>query len=353
MAKGDLLWASGFDNRDVGLFDLTTGNAAFATTAPRTPRSTAYFAPSGVSGSVFSLAASISEFMIGFGFMTNSTAPTAGFMNIFSQNNSNNFNIALNGSGKLRVTRNGTLLATGGTTLAVDTWYWLWLYVLIADSGFYRLYLDDNPEIVGGSNLAASGDTRADAGTNGNLCDRINIGNSASYQIDDMYVFDATGSHANASSDGDDVVSGITATDSDRTIPYLIPTSDGNYAQLTPSTGSSHFALVDEIPPNTTDFNSHATNGNKDSYGMSNLTNAAGVDGVVARAVVQKSDAGAKSGRIILRSSGSDQNGADVALSSGATWTRARWFLAKSPFTSSAWTVSEINAIEEGWEVRA
>src|SRR5689334_12259935 len=49
----------------------------------------------------------------------------------------------------------------------------------------------------------------------------------------------------------------------------LLPVSDGHYAQWTPSTGTSHFANVDETPCNTTDFNSTTVVRNRDSYGVS------------------------------------------------------------------------------------
>src|SRR5438874_4400491 len=53
------------------------------------------------------------------------------------------------------------------------------------------------------------------------------------------------------------------------TTAVLVPTSDGNYTQWTPSTGTTHFTLVDESACNgTTDYNSTATNGNRDSYGV-------------------------------------------------------------------------------------
>jgi len=344
VALGDLLWASGFDNQDTGIFNLAVGNVSFVTSGTRTPQSVAY-ADAGSTASQFTLAASSAEFMVGFGFKTAVSNPTADLLTFVSVNNTTNFGVALDGSTHLRVTRNGTLVGSAGSTvLSTNVWYWVWLYVKCADSGRYRVYLDDNSEIA-----AATGDTRNDSGTNGNLCDRVTMMSSTNYSMDDLYIFDATGT----ASDGDDVVSGITAADSDRTIPYLLPTSDGNYTQLTPSTGSSHYALVDEVPPNTTDYNASATNANKDSYGMSNLSNAAEIDGLVVRAVVQKSDAGAKSGRVFLRSSSTDNAGSDESLSTGGTWTRAAWHLAQSPFTSSAWTASEINAMEAGWEVRA
>ena len=62
-----------------------------------------------------------------------------------------------------------------------------------------------------------------------------------------------------------------------------LPTSDGNYTQWTPSTGTSHFALVDESPCNgTTDYNSTNTVGNRDSYGVniSSVPNAATITSI-------------------------------------------------------------------------
>ncbi len=44
--------------------------------------------------------------------------------------------------------------------------------------------------------------------------------------------------------------------------------SDGNYLQWTPSSGTTHYTLVDEVTCNgTTDYNSTNTVGNRDSYG--------------------------------------------------------------------------------------
>lgn len=49
----------------------------------------------------------------------------------------------------------------------------------------------------------------------------------------------------------------------------LLPTSDGAYLQWSPSTGSTHYTLVDESSCNgTTDYNYTNTVGNRDSYGL-------------------------------------------------------------------------------------
>jgi hypothetical protein len=53
----------------------------------------------------------------------------------------------------------------------------------------------------------------------------------------------------------------------------LLPKADGNYTQWTPSTGTSHFVLVDESSCNgTTDYNSTTVVGNRDSYVVSTST---------------------------------------------------------------------------------
>lgn len=49
----------------------------------------------------------------------------------------------------------------------------------------------------------------------------------------------------------------------------LLPVSDGSNTAFTPSTGTSHFALVDEATCNTTDYNSTNTVGSRDSYNVS------------------------------------------------------------------------------------
>jgi hypothetical protein len=50
----------------------------------------------------------------------------------------------------------------------------------------------------------------------------------------------------------------------------LLPSSDGHYLQWTPSTGTTHYTLVDQSSCNgtATTYNSTVTTGNRDSYGI-------------------------------------------------------------------------------------
>jgi len=63
----------------------------------------------------------------------------------------------------------------------------------------------------------------------------------------------------------------------------LLPVSDGAYTAWTPSTGSTHYTLVDESACNgTTDYNSTNTIGNRDSYGvnLSSIPNGATITAI-------------------------------------------------------------------------
>jgi hypothetical protein len=59
----------------------------------------------------------------------------------------------------------------------------------------------------------------------------------------------------------------------------IFPTSDGNYLQWTPSTGVTHYTLVDETARNTTDYVFSNTTSQRDSYGVniSSIGNGASI----------------------------------------------------------------------------
>lgn len=136
-------------------------------------------------------------------------------------------------------------------------------------------------------------------------------------------------------------------------IDTLFPNADGNYSQFTPSSGSDHYALVDESTPNTSDYNDGSTVGHRDSYAMQNLSALASqtVYGVQALAAISKDDAGAKSAAVMVRSGSTNSDGTSTALSTSQT------YLAKiyetDPNTATAWTETTVNSMEAGSVVTA
>lgn len=133
----------------------------------------------------------------------------------------------------------------------------------------------------------------------------------------------------------------------------LLPNGNGNSSTLTGSDGNStdNYLLVDENPTNTSDYNGHATEGNKDTYTMGDLTSTNfTVFGARTHLYAAKSDAGSKFMRPVVRSGGTDFTGTSRSLSESYTVYSQSWGV--DPNTSAQWTATNINAFEVGAEVR-
>ena len=138
-------------------------------------------------------------------------------------------------------------------------------------------------------------------------------------------------------------------------VDAIFPNIDGNYSQFTPSTGTSHYQLVDETTPNTSDYNtSTATLNDRDSYGMGNLTSLVSntIHGVqVVAAAARTADTGSRGLATFIRSGSTNLDGTSkLQLASQAFTTQIS---ETDPNTSSAWTLSGINAMEVGAVVKA
>ena len=152
--------------------------------------------------------------------------------------------------------------------------------------------------------------------------------------VDDVYVFDTTGSTNNTFA-------------GDVRVERIVPAGAGATTAWTPSTGSN-YACVDEAPPNDdTDYVSSLTAGQTDTYAFGNLTTTSGtVFAVQASAQVRKDDAGTRTLALVARPGSTDRLGAtqgatDAYLNIAELWNT-------NPDTSAAWTIAEVNASEFG-----
>lgn len=160
-------------------------------------------------------------------------------------------------------------------------------------------------------------------------------------QVDDVVALDNSGS------------SPTNAMLGDVRIDTIYPNADGNYSQFTCSTGSSHYQLVDETTPNTTDYNDGGTVGDRDSYAMGNLTTLASqtVYGVHVNLAINKDDAGSKSAAPFVRSGSTNTDGTSTALGTSQVYVSQMFEL--DPNTGTAWTESTVNSMEAGCKVTA
>jgi hypothetical protein len=245
-------------------------------------------------------------------------------------------------TGKLRVTRgdyNATLLGSeaGNTLSVINVWHYVEVKILLSDTvGTVEVRVDGNTTPV----INLTGQDTKNAGTK-TVFDSIGIGSEGSFgnvNSDDFYVCNGAGSVNN------DFLGDIK-------IDTLLPNNNGFSSALVGSDGNStdNYLLVDEVPPNTTDYVSSATIDQKDTYAFSNTTVAGTVMGVQINSFAQKNDAGTRQMAHVTRRS-IDYDSADMTVGQGFGYYRT--LQETDPNTSAAWTTSGVDGAEFGVKVR-
>lgn len=226
----------------------------------------------------------------------------------------------------------GTLLGTSANNVVIlNTWHYMEVETTISDTvGVVNVYID------GVSVLALTGqDTRNGSPTTvDTLSYGQHVGNTGAgvTVMDDLYVTDS------ATKLGE------------RRVETLVPTADTATAAWTPSTGTSHFAMVDELPANTTDYNSASVVGNTDRYTSAGLSSTpTTIDAVDVVAYALKTDATARSIALQVKSGATTSDGSNYALATSVTQNRR--LLTTDPNTAAAWAAAAVNALEFGAKV--
>jgi hypothetical protein len=242
--------------------------------------------------------------------------------------------------GLLTIKRGSTVLQTSSYAMALNAWYYIELKVVIHDTtGSYDVRVD------GVSVLSATGVDTRNGGTTGQW-DRVGFSNASFATdrfIDDFYVCDASGAAPRNTFLG--------AVKVETLYPQTDAVAAGSNAGLTPSTGTDHGALVDETAPNTTDYNSAATVGAKDTYNYPSLSLTGSILGVQTNLYVAKSDTAARQVCAVVRAGGVDYDGANISpLTAFSYFSEVR---AQNPNTSNDWTSSDIASLQAGMKVTA
>lgn len=247
--------------------------------------------------------------------------------------------VGCDSTGHLQVKRNTTVLATSSTALSVNSFYYVEIKTVIHDTtGTYEVHVDGVQDAA----LTATGQDTRNAGTG--VWDSFNMRSSVNtFDVDDIYVCDTSGSAPRNTFLGVVKVECL--------FPQTDATAAGTTAALTPSTGTDHGALVDEASPNTTDYNSSANVGDKDTYNYPSLSLTGTILGVQTNLYVVKTDAAARSVCPVVRSGSTDYDGSNVSPGTSYGYFSAVW--AQNPDTGNDWTSSEVNAMEAGMKVTA
>ncbi|WP_155301359.1 hypothetical protein [Cupriavidus necator] len=245
--------------------------------------------------------------------------------------------LRLNLDGTLSVTRNGTALSGGTSTSALTTgnFYFIEFKVTIADS----ISANSCKVRVNGVDwitVATGQDTKSTANASANQIRLGAVGNNNAMTFDDLYVCDQSGSSNNNFL-------------GDVRIDTLYPTSDGANAAWATSSGSTHYTLVDDATPNTTDYVESSTVTQKDTYGFSDISHTpVNIFGVQLSIAALKDDAGDRLVKAVTRSAGTDYSGTAQAL--GTSQLYYSEIRETDPATSAAWTKTNLNAAEFGVE---
>jgi hypothetical protein len=234
-----------------------------------------------------------------------------------------------------------TVVGTGTTVIQTGQWYYLEFKATISASGSFEVRLSGETEIL------LSGINTKNGGTG--VWTHARIGKPISGPdmfIDDFYLCDTSGPAPQNTFLGMPKVETL--------FPQTDAVAGGSNAGLTPSTGTDHGALVDEIPPNTTDYNSSATVGVKDTYNYPPraLTTGA-IFGVQTNPYAAKSDTSGRQYCSVIRTGGADYDGQILQAQATPTYQYFSEVWSQNPNTLTAWTTADIAAIQAGMKIVA
>jgi hypothetical protein len=331
-----LLYIDGFGHSAAGRYTNASPSAVGLTASPRAPG--CYYA-SGYSGVIKRPFTAASEVFTGIGFNPTTLAANKYILSFFGDAAvTQHISLVLNAAGRIELrlaTNNGSVLATGGTTLPVGQWTYIEARATIADSGgVVQVRLNGNTA----NEIDYTGDTR-NAGTNTTI-DAISMGGSSTTDyFADWYILNTAGTFNN-NWRGDVVVRTLT------------PNGNGAYSQLSGSDGDTvnNWQLVDEVPPSTSDYVGSQTVDNKDAYTLPDLpATVTTVYGVQVAATMAKSDAGSGAAKILTRSDDTDYTPNTYTL--GTSWSETLELSEADPATTLAWTPAGVNALQVGMQV--
>lgn len=255
------------------------------------------------------------------------TLSTQPFISLLDGSNSH-ADLRLDGSQRITITRNGTLLETSTFTFTSSRWYFIEFRVTIDNSGSWEVRCN------GTTILSGTGDTRNDSGNAyANMVKLANLSGGASSQtlFDDVYIRD------------DSTFMG------DCRVDALLPNGDGTYSTWVASSGSD-YQCVDEANPNDdTDYISSATAAEASNFTFPDITGTATIKATQVCMYARKDNAGSRNIMEICRSGGSDYDGTSQAI--GDSYLFYREIRETNPKTASAWDIASVNAAEFGVEL--
>lgn len=233
-----------------------------------------------------------------------------------------------------------TTLAAGGYAIAANRWYVMEGHIVIdASTGVVAVKMDNV------THVGYNGDTLG-AGNSG-VRSIIYTGSSTVtindyIAIDDVAWNDVDGSYQNS-------WIGLGG------VFFLAANGEGTTQEFTPSAGTVHYAMVDDIPANTTDWVQGDTSGQLEQFTVEDtptyITTVDLVEVVCQAAIVES---GSNDLRSVVRQGTVDYSGTPITTVVSIT---DSYVIVKGsalyvqPDASGAWSTAAVDAMEAGWEI--
>lgn len=281
----------------------------------------------------------------GFAMLPTSFALGTGIpqFSFYSSGTVRQLTVMINSSGMIEArkgTNTGTLLGTssGHTPIALNDWPHIQVKALLhltTGSVQVKLYDITVLTVSGVSTSTVTGSVTQV----GFLCAQGNA-----IRMDDLYVCDIVDATATQGQPNNDFLG-------DLRVAALFPSAAGDTTQWTPSTGTN-FSTVDETPPNTTDFVSTSTSGNRDLYQTADPASTVGTVFAVQQSLyASKTDAGSAPLRPVLKENSVVTADTAEGPSFGSWVTIWGQMRAVRPSDNALWTASDINNLQIGQEI--
>lgn len=262
-----------------------------------------------------------------------------------SENNYHNeeqggFSIRVNADRSLTVYRETTSLASSAAgVIPLDDWCYFEMKVVCDNTtGSYEVRID------GADVLSNTGvDTQSDTDNFYNVV-RFNgwlasVSPSLGMRIDDFWVCDSTGSSSLNSFLGP----GIKVT-------TLSPDSDGDLTDWTPSTGNTHYNLVDEDVQVDTNYVEDTSVDNTDLYNYGDLPDIYSLKAVQVVTEAKTTEPNEWTLKTVVKHNPTVDSDAGQMVGS-SDWLGVTRTMVTNPVTATNWTVADVNNLQTGMKV--
>ena len=234
---------------------------------------------------------------------------------------------------------NNAYLGSATVAIPVNMYHWIDIHYSISNSvGVFELWVD-NARYINLSNINNTQYNNSSFSIISFGATIVNSTNPAYGVYDDLYILDTTGPYNNTRL-------------GDSRIETLAPISDTGSNNGTPSTGTTHYNLVNALPwaAGSTSITIAETAGQEELFNMKSLSvTPTAIAAVKVKAITSQTSGGSMYANTIVVSNGIENDGNATLLST--SFGSVSNIFPTDPNTSNTWTSSSVNSMSCGFKV--